>query len=140
MSEELKLNFIDGSTFNIPKSSITDIKYIIDTIKERLKDKNPQHTIYELFVLGEEDAVKVYNNEDVLYCLFRPPDRIYSNNYVVGAVYTDRLNVCGNYLVRSHIITKITPKFVSIQTTTKYDKYLTGNLNFMNDGCWPCPC
>jgi len=121
MSEELKLNFIDGSTFNISKSSITDIKYIIDMIKDRLEDKNPQYTIYELFVLGEEDAIKVYNNEDVLYCLFRLPDRIYSNVYVVGAVYTDRLNVCDNYLIREHIITKLTPKFVSIKTTTRYD-------------------
>lgn len=123
MNNNLKINFMDGRSILLNKAKINGLGSIRRDVRAYMSDSQPPNMVYQMFREGEEDALDTYNSEDdVLFCLMREPNKIYSNVYKVGAKHIDRVDICGKWiLVNEHTITKTTDKYVSMRILSYYE-------------------
>lgn len=71
---ELTINFFDGSNMKIHNAkgmSIEDIRKEINKVKTDIKMKQ-----MSIFVVGEDDELTKYNNQELLFCLFKEADEL----------------------------------------------------------------
>lgn len=118
----VKVNFMDGRSISLDKTKINGLGSIRRDVRAYLADEYPSNMVYLFYKTDEEDSIDTYSSEDVLFCLMREPNKIYSNVYKVGAKHIDKVNICGKWiLINEHTITKTTDKYVSMRILSYYE-------------------
>ena len=75
---ELTINFFDGSNMKIDNAkgmNIENIKSEINKVKTDMKTRQ-----MSIFVVGEDDELDKYNNQELLFCLFKEADELIIDN------------------------------------------------------------
>jgi len=71
---ELTINFFDGSNMKIDNAKGMNIECVKSKINEVKTDMKTRQM--SIFVVGEDDELTKYNNQELLFCLFKEADEL----------------------------------------------------------------